>query len=159
MFNFTTFTKNLALALPSTDYPTVDMTAPSHVLESTVCSSVCMCMCDTSSVIYIIWRCLIFCGPSQYTGNQLCGHVTIVFTSFSHVWVSWGSESNIPTVNPKQSHPISSPGSHDVRFTACVCVCVFVACTYRGGEQSAFSSSSPRSDVIEVMNSLQILWA
>lgn len=68
----------------------------------------------------------------------------------------WRSLSNVPVVKAKQSHQISSTGSsyHGVRFS----LCVFAEFTHRGDEQNAFSFSAPRSVVIQVVNSVWILW-
>lgn len=90
---------------PPENVPAADETAPSHALGSTVPSSV--CLCDASAVIYIVWRCLIFCRPSHCAENHMCGQKAIVFTGFPHARDSWRSLSNIPIVNPKQSNLIT----------------------------------------------------
>lgn len=82
----------LKLNLPSTDYPTVGTTAPTQMLDNTMCLRVwfwyvCVFVCVRHLLRDLYHQMLpYFCGPSQYTGNQLCGYVMIVFTTFAFVW-------------------------------------------------------------------------
>lgn len=58
------------------------MTAPSHVLNSRVCSYVCVLV---GHLLHDLYPLTVpeFCRPSRCTGNQMCGHLTTVFTSTS----------------------------------------------------------------------------
>lgn len=156
------FFRVFKLALPSTDYPTAGMTAPSHVLDSTVCSRVwflCMyvCVCVTpppwfiSSDAALFLRAITVDWESAVWACNDCLHQFLACTGL------WRSLSNIPVANAKQSHQISSLGSssHGVRFS----LCVFAEFSHRGDDQNAFSFSAPRSDVIQGMNSVWTLWS
>lgn len=106
------------------------MTAPSHVLNSRVCSYVCVLV---GHLLHDLYPLTVpeFCRPSRCTGNQMCGHLTTVFTSTSSkgssaVLMLWGL------------------------FFLCMC-------EYRG---SAFGFNAPLRGDTQVMNSAQkdTLW-
>lgn len=135
VFNGTTSTRenkekseDLKVALHSYDYPTMAMTAPSHAPNSRVCSHVCVCVL-AGHLLHDLYPLTVpdFCGPSRYTGNQMCGHVTTVFTS---------------TLSKLSS----------AQLLCCGGFFLFV-CTYGG---SAFGFNAPRWGDTQVMNSVQM---